>query len=209
VVVDEAVDGPEVPFRGDVQAGWESEGEGMRPGQVDDVDFLRRTNTILRQAQAQTQAQAHGQSEATVVVVPPKYGSERVVHVPEQLVTMLAAHVQDIGVRGNEHWLLAGPGGDLLNRNRAAHHWRQVRDAVGLGGCTVHDLRHFYASCLIAAWCDVVTVQRTLGRSPPTITLGVDAHLWPTAEDKTNAAAADLMRSAITAPADAGLSHCR
>jgi len=29
----------------------------------------------------------------------------------------------------------------------------------------LHDLRHFYASGLIAAGCDVVTVQRAMGHS--------------------------------------------
>ena len=44
---------------------------------------------------------------------------------------------------------------------------------------TLHDLRHFYASGLIAAGCDVVTVQHALGHSPPTITLNTYVHLWP------------------------------
>ena len=57
---------------------------------------------------------------------------------------------------------------------------------------TLHDLRHFYASGLIASGC-VVTVQRALGHASATITLGVYSHLWPTAEDRTRAAAGDLM----------------
>lgn len=58
---------------------------------------------------------------------------------------------------------------------------------------TLHDLRHFYASGLIAAGCDVVTVQRAPGHASATITLNTDSHLWPTAEDRTRSAAADLM----------------
>ena len=74
--------------------------------------------------------------------------------------------------------------------------------AAGLGGYTLHDLRHFYASGLIASGCDVVTVQRALGHSSATITLGVYSHLWPTAEDRTRAAAGDLMAAALGASAD-------
>jgi hypothetical protein len=48
----------------------------------------------------------------------------------------------------------------------------------------MHDLRHFYASGLIAAGCDVVT-------------LNTYSHLWPTAEDRTRASAADLMNQAV------------
>ena len=73
-----------------------------------------------------------------------------------------------------------------------------------MSGARLHDLRHFYASGLIAAGCDVVTVQRGLGHAPATTTLRTYAHLWPTAEDRTRAAAADLMRSATSPkyPAD-------
>jgi hypothetical protein len=47
---------------------------------------------------------------------------------------------------------------------------------------------------LIAAGCDVVTVQRALGHSSATITLGVHSHL--SAEDRTRAAAGGLMAAA-------------
>jgi integrase len=63
-----------------------------------------------------------------------------------------------------------------------------------VSGLRLHDLRHFYASGLIAAGCDVVTVQRALGHASATTTLRTYAHLWPTAEDRTRAATADLMR---------------
>lgn len=74
----------------------------------------------------------------------------------------------------------------------------------------LHDLRHFYASGLIAAGCDVVTVQRALGHSSATTTLNTYSHLWPTAEDRTRAAAADLMSQATgrpTGPSDADSAH--
>jgi integrase len=93
-------------------------------------------------------------------------------------------------------WLLANVR-QPLNRNSAGHQWRQVRKAAGLDGYTLHDLRHFYASGLIASGCDVGTVQRALGHSSATITLGVYSHLWPTAEDRTRAAAGDLMAAAL------------
>jgi integrase len=70
----------------------------------------------------------------------------------------------------------------------------------------VHDLRHFYASGLIASGCDVVTVQRALGHAQASTTLNVYAHLWPSAEDRTRAAAANLMAIAqgSHAAADSG-----
>ena len=73
----------------------------------------------------------------------------------------------------------------------------QTRDEAGLSEFTLHDLRHFYASGLIASGCDVVTVQHALGHSDPTTTLRVYAHLWPKADDRTRNAAADLMNAAL------------
>jgi integrase len=63
-------------------------------------------------------------------------------------------------------------------------------------------VRLYFTSGLIAAGCDVVTVQRALGHASATTTLNTYAHLWPNAEDRTRAAAADLMDSAILATGD-------
>jgi integrase len=171
---------------------------GLRLGeasglQLSDVDFLRRTINIARQVQ--------GENRANAEVAPPKHGSERTVFIPDELVTMLARHVETVGVYGDEGWLFS-VGGNLLNRGMAGHYWRQVRAAAGLGEFTLHDLRHFYASGLIASGCDVVTVQRALGHSAPSITLNVYSHLWPSAEDKTRTAASGMMRAVLGTPAD-------
>ncbi|HEU4907778.1 MAG TPA: tyrosine-type recombinase/integrase, partial [Propionibacteriaceae bacterium] len=92
-----------------------------------------------------------------------------------------------------------GVGSNPPNHNVIWHRLRPVRQRAGLDGVTVHTLRHFYASGLIAAGCDVVTVQRALGHASATVTLRTYAHLWPTAEDKTRTAAAELMSSAAVA----------
>jgi integrase len=78
------------------------------------------------------------------------------------LVTLFSEHVRRTGDPGG--WMFSRDGVPL-NRNSAGHQWRQVRKDAGLDGYTLHDLRHFYASGLIASGCDVVTVQRALGRS--------------------------------------------
>lgn len=65
---------------------------------------------------------------------------------------------------------------------------------------TLHDLRHFYASGLIAAGCDVVTVQSALGHSQPSITLNIYSHLWPNANERTRGAIDHLMGLALGHP---------
>ena len=81
----------------------------------------------------------------------------------------------------------------------AGEMWRAVRGKAGCDGMHLHHLRHYYASGLIAAGCDVVTVQRALGHGSATITLDTYAHLWPTAEDKTRAAAASMIAETLDA----------
>ena len=53
------------------------------------------------------------------------------------------------------------------------------------------------------AWCDVVTVQRSLGHAKATTTLNTYAHLWPTAEDRTRKAAESIMSASLGPPAAA------
>lgn len=123
---------------------------------------------------------------------PPKAESERVVYLPAGLVAMLREHIDFWGVEDQLFW---ASGRKLITGSTADFRWRQAKERTGLS-CKIHDLRHFYASGLIAAGCDVVTVQRALGHSSATITLNTYAHLWPSAEDRTREAAATLMRVA-------------
>ena len=172
---------------------------GLRRGeaagvQVGDIDFLRRTLTVSRQLQRADDGQ--------MVAVPPKYGSERVVYLPERLVEMLADHVTRwCPGKDPARWLFSDSG-TPLHDNRATYLWRRASGGAGIEGVTLHDLRHFYASGLIAAGCDVVTVQRALGHASATTTLNTYAHLWPSAEDRTRAAAGGLMATVLGLPAD-------
>ena len=171
---------------------------GLRLGevaglQVADVDFLRRTVRINRQIQ--------GSKRGQTKVVPPKHGSERPVHVGEELTNILAKHIEDHGLTEDPTHpgmkFIFGREGYVYQRNNAGHAWRRIRERVGLEAFTLHDLRHFFASALIADGCDVVTVQKALGHARPSITLNTYSHLWPSAEDKTRDASSRLARSVL------------
>ncbi len=162
---------------------------GLRLGeaagvQLGDIDFLRRTLMVERQIQ--------GQVNSKTAETSPKYESGRVIYLPDDLVTMLSQHLERTAPHGDDGYLFS-LGGYVYNRNSAGNQWRRVRTHVGMDEFTLHDLRHFYASGLIAAGCDVVTVQHALGHSSPSITLNTYSHLWPKAEDRTRNAAAGLM----------------
>lgn len=120
----------------------------------------------------------------------PKAGSERDVFLPDDRLMVLSEHLGR-GVVGAEQWLFLGPHGNLSDRATVGYWWRKAATAAGVE-FHLHALRHFYAFGLIAAGCDVVTVQRALGHSAPSITLDVYSHLWPSVEDRTRAAAAGL-----------------
>jgi integrase len=173
---------------------------GLRLGeaaalQVGDVDFLRRRVVISRQVQ-------RGPG-GTVELRAPKHGSERTVVVPDRLLTLIAEHVErHLPAGGPERWLFPTPTGTPPHQNTVGHQWRKATSATGLTGLRLHDLRHFFASGLIASGCDVVTVQRALGHASATTTLNTYGHLWPDAEDRTRAATDGLMSAALDDSAD-------
>jgi integrase len=108
-------------------------------------------------------------------------------------VNLLAEHVTTYGTHGKDRWLFAAEGDEPPHQNTVGYWWRKTLRDAGLTGIKLHDLRHFYASGLIAVGCDVVTVQRSLGHAKATTTLNTYAHLWPTAEDRTRKAAESIM----------------
>ncbi|MGO2810280.1 MAG: tyrosine-type recombinase/integrase [Brevibacterium aurantiacum] len=172
---------------------------GLRLGeaaglQVSDIDFLKRTVSVNRQVQGATNKDARPKE--------PKYGSRRTIHVSEKLIGLISAHIAEYGIREDERgqWLLVN-GKNLFQRGSAGHYWREAREQCGMDDFTLHDLRHFFASGLIASGCDVVTVQHALGHSTPSITLNTYSHLWPNADDKTRSAGTALMDS-VFASAD-------
>ncbi|MCM3779878.1 tyrosine-type recombinase/integrase [Microbacterium hydrocarbonoxydans] len=160
---------------------------GLRLGEAAGLqhgDLHRDVNTISVHRQVQ------GSSIPTTKITPPKAGSERDVFVPAELIDMLSSTTS-----GLDQFLFRTPMGHLYNRNSAGERWRSIRRQVGLGDdVTLHTLRHTFASNLIASGCDVVTVQRALGHSQPSITLNVYSHLWPSAEDKTRTATSAFMK---------------
>jgi integrase len=97
--------------------------------------------------------------------------------------------------------MFPGEGEHPLDQNSVGYLWRKAKAAAGVE-YRLHDLRHFYASVLIAAGCDVVTVQRAMGHKSATVTLNTYSDRWPKAEDRTRKAAAGMFADAICSTAD-------
>ena len=171
--------------------------------QVGDIDFLGRTLRVTRQLQRAKSADiAAGKNlvEAaggiTVVVRPPKYESERTIYLPDEVVTILAEHVRVHTPDGGPSRWLFDECGQPRHDNLVDYRRRSTRTDAGVTN-KLHELRHYCASGLIAAGCDVVTVQRAMGHASATTTLNTYAHLWPTAEDKTRAATSEMAAAVL------------
>ncbi|GAA2348781.1 site-specific integrase [Saccharopolyspora halophila] len=167
-------------------------GSGLRIGEllglrVSDVDFLRRTVRVERQRLQSGK------------LAPPKTDkSVRTVPLGQVVVDELAAH---LAAFPSGEWLFTDHGGDPVPYWRWKRVWAagldrafrtrdtstgevRVTDEAG-AEMTSHDLRHFYASALIAGGASVKQVQTVLGHSSAAITLRVYSHLWPGDEDRT------------------------
>jgi len=128
--------------------------------------------------------------------------SMNAVPVGQQLALQLAAHV--------ERWP-SRDGAVLVNElGRQLSPWtleRAIRSARGKvpglpEGFRYHDLRHFYASLLIASGADVKVAQTRLRHASATTTLNTYGHLWPDSDDSTRAAIDDVMTARAEALAD-------
>ena len=98
-------------------------------------------------------------------------GSERTVYAPARLVDILAGHVAaHCAGEDPDRWLFGD--GRPVPPGTVGKMWRAARRKAGCDGMHLHHLRHYYASGLIAAGCDVVTVQRALGHRTASVTLG-------------------------------------
>jgi integrase len=81
-----------------------------------------------------------------------------------------------------------------LRRSAFGSAWHRAARIGGLPeGATFHDLRHFYASLLIARNCSIKTVQKRLGHQSATETLDTYSHLWPDSDDETRAAVDSIL----------------
>ena len=71
-----------------------------------------------------------------------------------------------------------------MQRNSFGMCWREAVEAAGLpAGTRFHDLRHFYASTLIAANLHPKVVQERLGHATISETLETYSHLFPAASE--------------------------
>ena len=169
-------------------------GTGLRQGEcfgltVDRVDFLRR--------QVRVDRQLVGARAGVPDFGPPKsQAGFRTVPMPTVVTDALAAHLATFGP-GPDGLIFTNSRDAPLRRNVMGEAWHRAGAAAGVPlGATFHDLRHFYASLLIAHGCSVKSVQRRLGHQSAMETLDTYSHLWPDSDDETRDAVDAVLTSA-------------
>ena len=112
-------------------------------------------------------------------------------HQPKTQASIRRIDLPEILVAELRTWRLACPkGGDDLvfpnlagrpmsNTNLLQRGFYPVLRRAGLRKIRFHELRHIFASLLIANGEEIVRVSRLLGHSSPTVTLNVYAHMLP------------------------------
>jgi integrase len=172
-------------------------GLGLRQGEIfgtgpDEIDFLRRKAHVQRQVK---------RVGGRLWFALPKGGRERDVPLPAAVSLALAAHIEAyppvmVTLPWNEPGhrrhgqpmtapLLFTRQGSALNHstfNTTA--WTPARNAAGMTAGGLHQLRHYYASVLLAGGVDVKALSEYLGHHDPAITLRIYAHLMPSAEGR-------------------------
>ncbi|WP_103381950.1 tyrosine-type recombinase/integrase [Pseudonocardia dioxanivorans] len=165
-------------------------GLGLRIGEllalrVQDVDFLRRTARVEHQIAPVSRER----------VEPKTPRSRRTIPLPTMVGDALAAHIATypppadgpiFSTKAGAPYDHAFYGGRVFART--------VKELAGAEGSTfpasttTHDLRHHYASVLLAAGESVVAVSERLGHDNATLVLTTYGHLLPDSEERTRKA---------------------
>jgi integrase len=168
-------------------------GLGLRVGEllalrVQDVDFLRRTVRVEHQLERHTRAR----------VEPKTPRSRRTIPLPAMVANELAAQISAFPP-GPDGSLFTGVNGRPYDHSvygtrifgQVAAKLAGVKGSTFPAGTTTHDLRHHYASILLAAGESVVAVAERLGHETAALVLSTYGHLLPDSEDRTRRAVDD------------------
>jgi integrase len=156
---------------------WLAAGAGLREGEalgltVPRVEFLARRLIIVEQMQNRSLAPLKTRA------------SKRVIPVDDLVLNAITGHMQR-WAPGPYRLLITNRLGKPVQRNSFGHCWREAVEAAGLpAGTRFHDLRHFYASTLIAAGLHPKVIQERLGHATMAETMDTYSHLFPAASDQ-------------------------
>lgn len=120
--------------------------------------------------------------------------------IPQEMSHLLAGAIQ----LGDGQFLASDQWGNPAGPWTIERAIRACREEAGLtNDFRFHDLRHYFASLLIASGLDVKVVQARLRHASAKTTLDTDGHLWPDRDESSRAAVAAVYRQRTP-----GGAHC-
>jgi integrase len=135
-------------------------------------DDFRDGGRVLRVSR---QVDRHGTGVAPLKAK--RAGEYRDVPVPGWVRDAVQAHVARYGAAGG--WLFTGPAGGRVRYGSYAGRFATAATMAGLPGLHPHQLRHLFASALLAAGVALTDVSRWMGHRDVNVTAQVYAHCLP------------------------------
>lgn len=159
---------------------------GLRSGElrgltVDRVDFLRRTVRVEQQLVREKGRGIYLDDVKTSA-------GRRVVPLPKQAVKVLSEYLASRPPRGEGQWaglVFTMPDGRPIGDSTSTYALKSICQLSKLPSRHWHELRHHYASVLIAGGENPRVVQERMGHQDVTTTLRTYAHLFAEAEERT------------------------
>ena len=151
---------------------------GLRPGEgfalrPEDIDFKNQTLRVDRAATDGGQVKDTKTHEVRRVDLTPDLTATLKRHL-----TWLRAEALRNG-SGEPEWLFPRTDGTLMNKDYAAGVFRRILKRAGLPHYRVYDLRHTFASLLLAESAPITYVSAQLGHSSPATTMRFYARWIP------------------------------
>lgn len=173
---------------------------GLRSGElrglhVDQLDLLRKELHITRQLIEEPGVQYWGDVKTGA--------GRRVIPVTQRVVDVLAAYLAARPAATGGPWaglVFALPNGKPLLEGSFDYGLKQTCKKAGTKPRHWHELRHHYASVLIAGGENPKVVQKRLGHKDVMTTLRTYAHLFAEAEERTR----DVLDAAWAEPGETG-----
>ena len=171
---------------------------GLRQGEilglrVEDLDLLNRRLTVFQQAQTLSDG-------VKVDLLPKSEAGYRTVEIAPETVDAVALHLAIYPARRG--LVVTTMAGTPVRRSVFHVAWTKAKNKADIRQpLRFHDRRHRYASVLIAAGLDALTIKTLMGHASITETYDTYGHLFPSQSER----AAKTLSEAIHAPSRTGL----
>jgi integrase len=110
---------------------------------------------------------------------PKTSASRRAVPLSPTLASMLSDYRASRDATGPENVVFSHDGTTPLDQSNVRRDFNRALKAAEIRHVSLHSLRHFYASNMIASGCSIKFLQNALGHSSATMTLNTYSHLIP------------------------------